>query len=288
MATTPSTDDGLMQLGHSKDHRPDLAQFKLMAAVAEPSGLFLAGDVHPGNAADDPLVPPLVSPRPRRCWARPGCSMPATARWRPWRPGPRSPPAGDFYLTRLPLTGEVPAQFAAWVEAAVVGDRAAKLIEIRRGEERNSSAAAYEFERSQTAVVGEAEHTWTERVQIIRSEAAAQSQAAALDRRLEKAEAAVRGLTPPPGPGRTQFTTGWELEQAVAAVLAEHEVRGAVGGEPGSGKRPAGPSTWAAAAAARTAPRRREWSVRYQITAVRARRGGDRTTAWRGWAGRCR
>ena len=30
-----------------------------MAAVAEPSGLFLAGDVHPGNAADDPLYLPL-------------------------------------------------------------------------------------------------------------------------------------------------------------------------------------------------------------------------------------
>ena len=40
----------------------------------------------------------------------------------------------DFYLTRLPLTGAVPAQFAAWVEAAVVGDQAAKLIEIHRGE----------------------------------------------------------------------------------------------------------------------------------------------------------
>src|SRR3982074_3602132 len=39
------TEDGLMQLGHSKDHRPDLAQFKLMAAVAEPTGLYLAGDV---------------------------------------------------------------------------------------------------------------------------------------------------------------------------------------------------------------------------------------------------
>ena len=49
------TDDGLMQLGHSKDHRPDLAQFKLMAAVAEPTGLYLAGDIHPGHAADDPL-----------------------------------------------------------------------------------------------------------------------------------------------------------------------------------------------------------------------------------------
>src|SRR3954452_19446793 len=53
------TDDGLMQLGHSKDHRPDLAQFKLMAAVAEPTGLYLAGDVPPGHAADDPLYLPL-------------------------------------------------------------------------------------------------------------------------------------------------------------------------------------------------------------------------------------
>jgi len=53
------TEDGLMQLGHSKDHRPDLAQLNLMAAVAEPTGWFLAGDLHPGNAADDPLYLPL-------------------------------------------------------------------------------------------------------------------------------------------------------------------------------------------------------------------------------------
>jgi hypothetical protein len=58
--------------------------------------------------------------------------------------------------------------------------------------------------------VGETLPTWIERVQIIRPEAAAASQAAALDRRLEEAEAAVRGLTPPPGPGKTPFTTGWE------------------------------------------------------------------------------
>ncbi|SIN83320.1 hypothetical protein SAMN05444166_1172 [Singulisphaera sp. GP187] len=30
-----------------------------MAAVAEPTGFYLAGDVHPGNAADDPLYLPL-------------------------------------------------------------------------------------------------------------------------------------------------------------------------------------------------------------------------------------
>src|SRR3954454_21431616 len=33
---------GVMQLGHSKDHRPDLPQLKLMAAAAQPSGYLLA------------------------------------------------------------------------------------------------------------------------------------------------------------------------------------------------------------------------------------------------------
>ena len=131
----------------------------------------------------------------------------------------------DFYLTRLPLTGEVAAQFAAWVEAAL--DRRAGR-EAGRDPPRGGTHRPRDTSSSgrRSAVVGQTEHTWTERVQIIRSEASAQSQAAALERRLEKAEAALRGLTPPPGPGRTQFTTGWELEQAVAAVLAEHEVEG--------------------------------------------------------------
>jgi transposase len=115
--------------------------------------------------------------------------------------------------------------------------------------------------------VGEAEHTWIERVQIIRSEALAQSQAAAPERRLEKATAALRGLTPPPGPGKTQFTVGWELERAVAAVLAESEVEGLlkVSWEPEQtsrtkyvGRGRGGPDR----------PKTIEWKVRYPITAV--------------------
>src|SRR3954447_12612089 len=215
-----------MQLGHSKDHRPDLAQFKLMAAVAEPTGLYLAGDLHPGNAADDPLSLPLYR-RVRSMLDQTGllysgdCTMAALET--------RAAIAAnqDFYLTRLPLTGTVPAQFTGWVEDAVVGDQAANLIEIHRGEEEAKEkeliGRGYEFERPQTAMVGTDEHTWTERVLVLRSESAAQSQAAALDRRLTKTEAAVRGLTPPPGPGRTQYTTEWQLERAVAAVLAEQD-----------------------------------------------------------------
>ena len=276
------TDDGLMQLGHSKDHRPDLAQFKLMAAVAEPTGLYLAGDVHPGNAADDPLYLPLYR-RVRVLLDQTGllsagdCTMAALET--------RAEIAAnqDFYLTRLPLTGTTQAQFAAWVEAAVVGDQAAKLIEIRRGEEQELIGRGYEFERPQTAVVGQVEHTWTERVQVIRSEAAAESQAAALDRRLKQTEAAVRRLTPPPGPGRSQFTSDWELERAVDALLTEQGATGllTVSWERHETSREhyVGPG--------RGGPNRRkttERSIRYQITAVtRDDAAIERLVARMGW-----
>jgi transposase len=257
--------DGLMQLGHSKDHRPDLPQIKLMAAAAWPGGLFLAGDVHPGNAADDPLYLPLYR-RVRDLLGRDGLLYVGDCKMAALETRAAIAAAGDLYLTRLPLTGEVAAQFATWVEAALTGQAAARVVEIRRDEEL--IARGYEFERAQSAVVEQREHTWSERVQVLRSEAAAQGQAAALERRLGQAEAAVRGLTPPPGPGRRQFTTGWELDRAVAAVLAEHDVAGLLD------------VSWERQEAVRTKyigrgrggpnrPRTTEWDIRYQIATVR-------------------
>jgi transposase len=278
------TEDGLMQLGHSKDHRPDLAQFKLMAAVAEPTGLYLAGDVHPGNAADDPLYLPLYR-RVRALLGQTGLLYAGDCKMAALETRAEIAANQDFYLTRLPLTGTIPAQFTDWVEAAIVGDRAAKLIEIRRGEgeEQELLGRGYEFDRPQTAVVGEVEHLWTERVQVIRSESAAESQAAALDRRLQRAEAAVRGLTPPPGPGRTQFTTGWELERAVNALLAEEGAQGLLTvtweRQETSREHYVGPG--------RGGPKRRkttERSARYQITSVaRDDAAIERLVARMGW-----
>jgi transposase len=65
------TEEGVMQRGHSKDHRPDLPQLQLMAAAAEPSGHLIACDVHAGQCADDPLYTPLLQ-RVRRIVGRPG------------------------------------------------------------------------------------------------------------------------------------------------------------------------------------------------------------------------
>jgi transposase len=261
-----TVEGGLMQLGHSKDHRPDLPQFKLMAAAAEPTGQLIAADVHPGDAADDPLYLPIVE-RVRTLLGRTGLLYTGDCKMAALETRAAIAARGDFYLTPLPLTGATKNDFTAtWVEDAVSGARRAELVPIRVGDDQ--LGIGYEFDRTQTACVNDVAQTWTERVQVIRSEALAQTQVRALQRRLEKAEAAVRALTPPVGPGRVQFSTGWELERAVTAVLAEHEVgdllevawtRQETSRTRYVGRGRGGPAR----------PKKTEWTIRYQITTVR-------------------
>ena len=260
------TDGGLMQLGHSKDHRPDLAQFKLMAAAAEPTGQLIATTVHPGGAADDPLYLPLIE-RVRTLLGRTGLLYVGDCKMAALETRGAIAARDDYYLTPLPLTGATKDDFTAkWIEDAVSGDRRTKLIPIRVGDDL--LGVGYEFNRQQTACIAEEPQTWKERVQVFRSDSLAKTQASALERRLEKAEAAVRGLTPPVGPGRVQFTVGWELERAVKAVLAEHEVEDLL------------EVAWTREETSRTRyvgrgrggparPKKTELKIRYQITTVR-------------------
>src|SRR5215217_2779697 len=55
------TEDGLFQFGHSKDHRPDLPQVKIMISALDPLGLPVATDVVPGQRADDPWYLPAIT-----------------------------------------------------------------------------------------------------------------------------------------------------------------------------------------------------------------------------------
>jgi transposase len=54
------SEEGLLQFGHSKDHRPDLPQVQVMQAVLDPLGMPLATDVVSGERADDPLYGPCI------------------------------------------------------------------------------------------------------------------------------------------------------------------------------------------------------------------------------------
>ena len=54
------TSEGLCQLGHSKDHRPDLPQVKINLSVVDPLGLPVTTTVVSGEQADDPLYVPEI------------------------------------------------------------------------------------------------------------------------------------------------------------------------------------------------------------------------------------
>jgi transposase len=262
-----AVEGGLMQRGHSKDHRPDLPQLKLMAAAAEPSGQLIACDVYPGNAADDPLYVPMID-RLRRMFGKHGflyagdCKMAALAT--------RADLAaqGDYYLTTLPQGEETEEGLASWVTAVVDGDQEVQLL----WQDERLLGGGYEFERKLQAVVAGRTVEWTERVQVIRSQSLAWAQDKALEKRLGEAEAALRALTPPRGRGKRQIEELATLEAAISALLQHHEVSGLLEVEwrreeetrttyvgPGRG----GPGR----------AQRSETKIRYEITDVRRNAG---------------
>lgn len=215
------TEDGVMQYGHSKDHRPDLPQLKLMAAAAEPSGHLLACKVHPGQAADDPLYVPLLR-RVRQMVGRSGLLYVGDSKMAALATRADIVAHGDFYLMPLPLTGETAQQFDAWVGAVVEGEQGVELI----SQGGHLLGGGYEFERPMSASVDAQRVEWSERVQVIRSLALARHQAHQLDQRLAKAEAALRALTPPPGRGKRQYRDEGALQAAGAGVLERYGVQG--------------------------------------------------------------
>jgi transposase len=215
------TEDGVMQYGHSKDHRPDLPQLKLMAAAAEPSGHLLACDVHPGQAADDPLYRPLLT-RVRQMLGRSGLLYVGDSKMAALATRADIVAHGDYYLMPLPLTGETAQQVEAWIDAVVDGEQTVTLI----WDEKGLVGGGYEFERPMSAEVDGKPVTWTERVQVVRSLALAERESQQLEQRLAKAEAALRALTPPPGRGRRPYRDEVALQTAVSHVLERYGVTG--------------------------------------------------------------
>ena len=219
-------DDGLMQFGHSKDHRPDLPQLKLMAAAAQPSSHVIACDIVPGNTADDVLYLPLID-RLRRQLRQSGLLYLGDSKMAALHIRADIHCHHDYYLTVLPRTGDNAALIETWIDDIVAGKHA--LQSFARLDKHGQSvlyARGAEFERRcQTQVDGKP-LVWTERVQLICTEAWRQHQEQQLQRRLQSATEQLQRLTPAPGRGRRQQRDEESLQQAVAAVLQEHDVVG--------------------------------------------------------------
>src|SRR5262249_16133106 len=99
------TPDGIMQLGHSKDHRPDLPQLKIMAAVTQPLAFPVSTAIVPGNLPDDGLYWPTIVKVKERVGAA-GLLFAGDCKMASLENRARIADAKDYYLTPLPNTGD--------------------------------------------------------------------------------------------------------------------------------------------------------------------------------------
>lgn len=214
----------LFQHGHSKDHRPDLRQFKVMLAALDPLGVVVAADVVAGQRADDGLYLPTIL-RLQTTLGESGLLYIGDAKMGALATRAYLQASGNHYLSPLAQIGQVPEQMAQWIKAATTGR--VKLSPVRAADRRTLLGEGYEVSRSQIGqrLDGRPVH-WTERVLLVRSAAFAQAAQRGLQRRLARARAEILALTPARGRGRQQFTDAAALRTAAAAILEEREVVG--------------------------------------------------------------
>jgi transposase len=214
------SEQGLLQFGHSKDD-PDRPQIKIAAAILDPLGMPLATAIVPGNTADDPLYIPTIQAVQRslgvggRTYVG-DCKMAALATRAFVAAG------GDFYLCPLAETQLSRAERRVLLQP--VWDATQALQQVWRpgpvGQPDERVAEGFSVDVALTARVGEQEVQWTERRWLVRSQAYAQAQEAAFERRLARATAAL-GELPQPKQGKKKLFHGGLVRAAEAIVKQE-------------------------------------------------------------------
>ena len=220
------TEDGLFQFGHSKDHRPDLPQVKVMLAVLDPLGLPVATDVVPGQRADDPLYIPAIT-RVRESVGRRGLLYVGDCKMGALETRAFIQAGGDFYLCPV---GGGPA--AACRVGGLLGARVGRdnkpltrITRLTATGTRQHIADGYERLETLTAEVAGNALAWTERRLVVRSRQLARAGETALRARLAKAQAAVTALNDR-GRGKRRFTELPALQAAVETILTRYRVHG--------------------------------------------------------------
>lgn len=211
------TEGGLFQFGHSKDHRPDLPQLKVVLSTLDPLGLPLATEVVEGHRADDPLYIPSVE-RVRKALDRRGLLYVGDAKMAALATRAFLDRGGDHYLCPLAKTQCPAAQLAAYLALPA----AQTPVAICDGE-GHRLAEAFETSQKLTAELEGEPFTWVERRLIVRSIGQAEKAEKALQGRLAAAEADLARLNERRR-GRRRYDERTAFEAQVEAILKRHRV----------------------------------------------------------------
>lgn len=217
------TDDGLFQFGHSKDHRPDLPQLKVMLSALDPLGLPLVTQVVSGESADDGLYIPAIQ-AVRASLDEPGllyigdCKMAALATRAFIQAG------RDFYLCPFSEKQMPAAKLEAYLQPVWAGEQTLQSIQRVQADGKLAHIAdGYECTVAVSSAGDDPVQHWNERHLIVRSRQHAQAAQAALQARLTKAQDELAQLSLP-RQGKRRLTDQASLQAAAEAILIHYRV----------------------------------------------------------------
>ena len=222
-------EDSIIGHGYSKDHRPDLAQFKVMLSTLD-MGLPLTCQVVNGKRADDGLYIPaydsVIETTGHTRFLAVGDSKMAAKETRS-----HISQNGSWYLCPYRGTAAKGENIAGWIEAAIQKYDQLEEVKVVNEEtgELSRLATVDEWSRWQTlsSATGE-EIRWLERVVVAHSPSYQQGMLTRRLRHANQLDEALERLRQPPGRGRKRYKTKAELDETVANLMRKHRMEGLV------------------------------------------------------------
>jgi transposase len=226
------TEHTLFKVGKAKNGSYE-TQFKLMLASLDPLGLPLAVDIEPGNVADDPLYVPIYH-RLKKIMTEKGLVVVGDSKMSAIEARAEIVVGGDYYLTPLAWLKDEPELLNELLKDWQEGEEEATNIFLPQdmpvdgSEPEPELAIAYGFEvsRSRESAVGNQTIVWLERLLVIRSHSYTKTMQDGLHRRLNKAETALKKLTPVRSRGKRQIKDEASLLSAIEQIEKKYGVEG--------------------------------------------------------------
>lgn len=223
-------DHSLLQHGWSKEHRPDLRQFKLMLASLDPLGLPICCQPVAGNRSDNPLYVPAYDAAVAALGTREllfvGDSKMGDLSTR----GHISASGSRYLCAYRPI--HATSEIAAWIETAL--GRAENCLHLLEFEPRTGEllheTLVDTFERTQSwnDPSRQESHSWSERVLLVRAGSYQAGQRRVREQVLEKLTSELLKLAERPTRGRKRYTEQAELAAVVSKRIADAKMEGVV------------------------------------------------------------
>lgn len=213
-------EEGMMQLGNSKAHRPDMGQIKIMSSSHQPSNRVIASDIHPGNSADDPLYIPIID-RTKGILGFDGILFLGDCKMAALETRAHIASRQDLYMTPLPSTGGTKKLLDIMITYVLQHPGKVDTLAIN-GEE----GLGFEHLRPMKKTIGNKLIEWDERLFLVQFPELLQRQIRDLEKRMEKAQSLLEALSPEPGKGIRAFRSEDELRLAIENVLEKQAVKG--------------------------------------------------------------